>query len=876
MPGGILGLEIAKSGLFANQRAIDVTGQNIANVNNEDYHRQRVRMTASSPLLPLGFPGGTLARQIGTGVDVSSIERIRDAFLERRIREETEDLGQFEKAFDFLHQVELIYNEPSENSLRARADEFWKTLEDLANDPEDLAVRAAVRESAFGVTEMIGQQAAEFLRLGGDTLDTSVNREIAVIVDSLNGAAQELSQLSKQIQLQEAGGHNPNDLLDQRDGLIKKLSRYVDVRVSDGDKENFLVTVGGLTLSQGVSFNQFELRTKSDGKTGIFVRNTQTELLPNNGELKALFKFRDEQLPAHIKGLADFAMTLVEKTNDIHKNAFGLDGSTNVNFFKPFTTQTSGVYKITGTTNVRYEDLALNGGLYGQVQAPVVNAALNNSANFNNTITGGSQTLTFNDINARDLNSDGTQDVFDTSTDVTVSYNADTDTLESIVNKINLNVFGATSPNPNRTGALATIVDKKLIINGAYQVADTGNLLVKLGMNMEKENFENTSIHTTTYPTGVFRVGKGELSINQYKVKYDGNLDSLTDIVRRINELRMGVVAEVNEQKKIVLRGTSATDFKISQLSDSANLFERLGVLQGSTTFEMGVPIADSGTDVSTTANVMDSLTNNINRGRVGRGFLIINGIDVVSGTSVDSPPGNVNDLPYDGSSTYSLENIRDFINAAFPPAGSGSVVAQITDDNRLIVTGVTSWRDTGDFSQVLRMVPRSKVYSSGDSVSEGYVTGRIERPPTENFAFQIDLSTEVKNDLRKIAAAGGVDQDLDGIGDQSLGPGNGDSALKMAALKHQRILDNNSATMDQFFGALIAQVGIEVRLSDTNRQTQLDVIGNIDLLNKSISGVSLDEEMTNLMKYQRGFQASARLLTTTDRMIDVILNMGS
>jgi len=255
---------------------------------------------------------------------------------------------------------------------------------------------------------------------------------------------------------------------------------------------------------------------------------------------------------------------------------------------------------------------------------------------------------------------------------------------------------------------------------------------------------------------------------------------------------------------------------------------------------------------------------------------LIINGIDVVSGTSVDSPPGNVNDLPYDGSSTYSLENIRDFINAAFPPAGSGSVVAQITDDNRLIVTGVTSWRDTGDFSQVLRMVPRSKVYSSGDSVSEGYVTGRIERPPTENFAFQIDLSTEVKNDLRKIAAAGGVDQDLDGIGDQSLGPGNGDSALKMAALKHQRILDNNSATMDQFFGALIAQVGIEVRLSDTNRQTQLDVIGNIDLLNKSISGVSLDEEMTNLMKYQRGFQASARLLTTTDRMIDVILNMGS
>ena len=64
--------------------------------------------------------------------------------------------------------------------------------------------------------------------------------------------------------------------------------------------------------------------------------------------------------------------------------------------------------------------------------------------------------------------------------------------------------------------------------------------------------------------------------------------------------------------------------------------------------------------------------------------------------------------------------------------------------------------------------------------------------------------------------------------------------------------------------------------IGNTNKETQVDVLANIDLLNKSISGVSLDEEMVNLMKYQRGFQASARALSTTNSLIDTLLNMGT
>lgn len=885
MPGGIFGIEIAKTALFSNQRGIDVTGQNIANVNNEDYHKQRVVLEATSPLFPLGFPGGTGARQIGTGVDVKMIERIRDAFLERRVREETEELGKFDTAFDYLHQVELIYNEPSENSLRARADAFWSSLQDLANNPEDIAVRAAVRESALGLAEIISQEAAEFLRLGGKTLNTSLNQDIEGIVTDLNGAAKELALLNKQIQVQEAAGHNPNDLLDKRDGIVKDISEFIDVSVSDQADGNFLVTIGGVTLAQGVTATEFETKVKSDGTLGIFIKGTSSEVNPMNGQLKALYNFRDHQLQEHVDGLSDFAITLVEKFNDIHKNGFGLDGGTNVDFFKRFDTQASGVYKITGNTFVRHTDLALNGGLYGKVKVFDVSSSLNGSSNFNSALDGNlstagiqsAGTLTLNDINQTDLNSDGTIDAGDTTTDMTIAYDI-SDSLESIVNRINLNVFPNTTANSNRTGAIAKIVDGKLVVNGVYKMTDTGNLMDKLGMTPEAENFESTSLHTTTYPTAVLRVGRGQILIDKYNVSYDGNVDTVKDIVDRINNLRIGIVAEINAQNRLVIRGTAATDFKISELSDSGNLMERFGVLKAGTTFESTFPILDSGTDVSSANVAIDTGKNNINKGRGGQGYLSINGVDIVSNTTVDSPPGLTNDVIYDATATHSLEQIRSLINAAATanPTLMSGVVASITDDNRLIVTGVTSWRDTGDLSQVLRIVPRSQIYMTGDTTSETYIAGVKERPPLENFAFSMDVSTEIKNDLRKIASAGGIDMDSDGVANLSLGPGNGDNMLKLAALKDAQILDNNSATMDQFFGGLISTLGVEVRLAETNRETQLDVINNVELLNKSISGVSLDEEMINLMKFQRGFQAAAKFLSTTNSMIDVLLGMGA
>ena len=105
------GIETARKSLMAHQYAIEVTGHNIANAGNENYSRQRVIMDATDPMYPAGFYNSAAIQKIGSGVIISQIERIRDAFIDNRIINEDQSLGYWNKMNELMHQIELIYNE---------------------------------------------------------------------------------------------------------------------------------------------------------------------------------------------------------------------------------------------------------------------------------------------------------------------------------------------------------------------------------------------------------------------------------------------------------------------------------------------------------------------------------------------------------------------------------------------------------------------------------------------------------------------------------------------------------------------------------------------------------------------------------------------
>src|SRR6266542_2968336 len=137
-----LGVETALRGLLASQRALDVTGHNIANASTEGYSRQQVQLETTSPYLDAG------KGLVGTGVDVTSYTRQRDQFIDIQLRAQSMQLGQSEARQDGLQQVESNLNEPSDSGISSLLQRYWSSWQDVANAPESVPARQALVQNA--------------------------------------------------------------------------------------------------------------------------------------------------------------------------------------------------------------------------------------------------------------------------------------------------------------------------------------------------------------------------------------------------------------------------------------------------------------------------------------------------------------------------------------------------------------------------------------------------------------------------------------------------------------------------------------------------------------------------------------------------------
>ena len=137
-----LGLETALRGILAQQRAIDVTGHNIANASTPGYSRQTANLVTTQPM------ADTPAGLLGTGVDVQSYQRVRDSYIDVQLRAQTMLKGYAEAQQNGLSQVELSLNEPSDTGLSSLLGKYWAAWQNVANAPEDVATRQALAQSA--------------------------------------------------------------------------------------------------------------------------------------------------------------------------------------------------------------------------------------------------------------------------------------------------------------------------------------------------------------------------------------------------------------------------------------------------------------------------------------------------------------------------------------------------------------------------------------------------------------------------------------------------------------------------------------------------------------------------------------------------------
>ena len=241
------GFDIATRGLYTAQRGLTNVNHNIDNINTPGYSRQKITQTASRPLLMADGTG-----MLGTGADVTGVFRVRDMYLDTKYRSEAQYLGEWDIKDRLLEQMQAMYNEPSDSGFNAVLNDFYDNLQQLATDPSSLSVRAAVKEKAIMVAKYFNSIAEHF-----EYLQNDVNNIIYAKVEEINSLGDQIAKLNKQIYNYEITGNVANDLRDQRDYLVDKLSRLINIqayevvcgKLPDGrDDIRFCVTVSGKAL----------------------------------------------------------------------------------------------------------------------------------------------------------------------------------------------------------------------------------------------------------------------------------------------------------------------------------------------------------------------------------------------------------------------------------------------------------------------------------------------------------------------------------------------------------------------------------------------------------------------------------------------------
>ncbi|KPJ80647.1 MAG: hypothetical protein AMS17_20260, partial [Spirochaetes bacterium DG_61] len=377
MESTFAGIELGKRGLITHQAALHVTGHNVANAETEGYSRQQVTLEVFDPLYIPGLTRELTPGQIGQGVQVEKILRARDMLLEDRILSESNGLSYWKGLNDWIYQVELVHNEPTDKSIMHVLDKFWSAWQELANNPEEVGTREAVREYggalAYHINSTYGALKA---------IRDNIEKTIEVRVEEINTIAKQIAHLNGEILRSEAAGDNPNDLWDKRDLLVEKLAGYVDIHIGRSDRDEFFVYIGGKHLVQGKHFEQLALRKnpENEGYSDVLWKEDDSFLKLKLGELKALLDARDIELKEQIDALDTFTVNLIDMVNGIHRRGFGLNLRTGLDFFEelPISVNLLGdhdfnrdglvdgtaIFRITGTQNVNPDDVV---GLAGTI-----------------------------------------------------------------------------------------------------------------------------------------------------------------------------------------------------------------------------------------------------------------------------------------------------------------------------------------------------------------------------------------------------------------------------------------------------------------------------------------------------------------------------
>lgn len=313
-------LNIGRSALAVNQAAIQVTGNNISNAGNPDYTRQ------VATIVPAGdvSVGGV---RIGSGIDLTAVTRQIDDALQERMRSSVSDDNAAQTTQEWLSRVESVFNELGDEDLSTKLSTFFASWSDMANKPQDQALRQIVMQNGDGLASWIRSIRQDLTGIQGD-----VRNRLGGLVNSADGLAKQVAELNKQISSAEgSSGQQANGLRDQRDAVLKQLSELVDIRTAAGSNGAVNVFVGSEPLvmngeTRGLVVKQESVNGELVATVNFKVGGGRLDV--RGGKIGALVDLQNGQIQGTVDQLDKLAGNLIFELNKLHASGQGLQGVT--------------------------------------------------------------------------------------------------------------------------------------------------------------------------------------------------------------------------------------------------------------------------------------------------------------------------------------------------------------------------------------------------------------------------------------------------------------------------------------------------------------------------------------------------------------------
>lgn len=833
MGNGVFGISL--SGLNAAQSGLLTTSHNVANASTPGYNRQEIRQEASRPL----FTGGGF---IGRGVEVTNVVRAYDDFLEKSVLSSETQKGYLDGMMQQINILDGIVADPTVG-LSPAVQDFFKGVQNATSNPASVPSR----QQWISLANALGSRYQQINDRLQEVRD-GVNSEISSVVEQINAYAGNLADLNNQISAVSGAGKPPNDLLDQRDAVIESLNKLIKVTATPQDDGSVNVVVGnGQSLVLGGTVNKFTATPGLTDPQNLEVGITQGLIdvpipssLLTGGKLSALLNFRTASLDVAQNSLGRVAIGMARTFNEQHKLGVDLNGQAGLDMFN--------------VASPRVVSYANNSGT-AQLSASIASVADLTTSDYRVFATAAGYDITR-------LSDNFTRSI--TAAQMGSGYTADGVTFQ--VNAGAPVTGDSFLVQPTRNGAR----DFKMLIT------DTSKLAIAAPMRTEDiASRPNDPIQLVfdTPPTTYSVINTKNLGTLAAKVPFvsGGNID--------YNGWRVQIAGAPNAGDSFVVNSLSA------------------------------VPNPANGGGATITAPVTSTVNNNLgNTGtaRISAGsvnspydkvtvnFTAAGTFDVIDNTS-GAPLAT--GLTYTAGSNIDFNGWRMQISGA-PAAGDSFVIDKTVTSPGPLNTGTGSISETTPIAPNTEFVPNLsniqtpvtflftsattfKMYSGNTELTPATLGYDPTSPVTPynaatGFTYDPVNGTAMSANGWSAKITGNVatgDRFL--VGPNQAGTSDNRNALAMGNLQVSNILAGGTASFQSAYSQMVSMVGNQGAQVQIGSAAQDTLVKEARTAKSSFSGVNLDEEAANLIKYQQAYQAASKVIATAQSLFQSILDIG-